>query len=167
MFLRRQVKWHLFKNFPQFIMIIVNRFSIVNEKEVDVFLELPCFLSDPTNVGNLISGPSAFSKPSLYTWKFLVHVLLKPSLKYIELHLTSTRVFLGGSDDREPDSNAGNLSSGPWVRKIRWRRGMATHSSALPGEIHKQRSLADYSLWGPKESDTTEQLKLSLSLISM
>ena len=130
-FLRRQVKWHLFKNFPQFIMITVKGFSIVNEEEVDVFLELPCFLRDPTNVDNLISGSSAFSKPSLYIWKFLVHVQLKPSLKDIELHLTSTRVFLGGSDDRESDSKVGNLSSGPWVRKIPWRRGMATHSSVL------------------------------------
>ena len=56
-------------------------FCIVNEAEVDVFLEFPCFLDKPTNVGNLISGSSAFSKSSLYTWKFSVHILLKPSLK--------------------------------------------------------------------------------------
>ena len=56
-------------------------FCKVNEAEVDVFLEFPCFLDKPTNVGNLISGSSAFSKSSLYTWKFSVHILLKPSLK--------------------------------------------------------------------------------------
>ena len=128
-----KVVWysHLFKNFPQFIMITVNGLSIVNEEEVDVFLELHCFLHDPTNVGNLISGSSDFLKPSLYIWKFLVQVLPKPSLKDLEHHLTSTRDFLGGSDDRESDCNAGNMRSGPWVRKIPWRRGMASYSSIL------------------------------------
>ena len=67
----------------------VKRFSTVNEAEVDVFLEFPCFLYDPTSVGNLISGSSAFSKPRLYIWKFLVHVLLKPRLKGFEHNLTS------------------------------------------------------------------------------
>ena len=62
----------------------VKGFIIVNEAKVDVFLEFPCFLYDPTNVGNLISGSSAFSKSSLYIWKFSVHVLLKPSLKDFE-----------------------------------------------------------------------------------
>jgi len=60
---------------------IVQGFSIVNETEVDVFLKFPCFLYDPVNVGNLISGSSAFSKPSLNIWKFSVHVMLKPSLE--------------------------------------------------------------------------------------
>ena len=60
---------------------IVQGFSIVNETEVDVFLKFPCFLYDPVNVGNLISGSSAFSKPSLNFWKFSVHVMLKPSLE--------------------------------------------------------------------------------------
>ena len=72
----------------QFVVFhTVNGFSIVNEAEVDVFLEFPCFLHDPTNVGNLISGFSASSKPSLYIWKFSVHVLLKPSLKDIKQKL--------------------------------------------------------------------------------
>ena len=62
----------------------VKGFSIVNEAEVKVSLELPFFLYDPMNVGNLISGSSAFSKPSLYVWKFLAHMLLKPSLKDFE-----------------------------------------------------------------------------------
>ena len=67
----------LFKSFPQFVTIhTVKDFSIVNETEVDVFLEFLCFLYDPENVGNLVSGSSAFSKSSLYAWKFSVHVML-------------------------------------------------------------------------------------------
>ena len=81
---------YLFKNFPQFVVIHKAKgFSIVNEAEVDVFLEFPCFLCVPADVGNLISDSSAFSKSSLYIWKFLVHVLLKPSLKNFEHNLTS------------------------------------------------------------------------------
>ena len=64
-------------------------FSVVDETEVNVFLEFPCFLYDPVNAGNLISGSSASSKPSLYIWKFLVHVLLKHSLKNFEHKLGS------------------------------------------------------------------------------
>ena len=79
---------HLFKNFPQFVVIhIVKGFSVVNE--TDVFLEFPSFLYDPVNVGNLISGSSAFSKPSLYIWKFSAHVLLKPSLEDFEHYLAT------------------------------------------------------------------------------
>ena len=70
--------FHLLKNFPQFIVIhIVKGFSVVNEAEVDVFLAISCFFYDPVDVGNLISGSSAFSKSSLNIWKFTVHVLLK------------------------------------------------------------------------------------------
>ena len=66
----------------QFVVIhTVKVFHVVNETEVDVFLEFPCFFYDPTDVGNLISVSSAFSKSSLYIWKFLVHIGLKPSLK--------------------------------------------------------------------------------------
>ena len=83
-FLKRQVRWsgsHLLNNFPQFIVIhTVKGFDKVNKAEVDVFLEFSCFLYGPTNVGNLTSGSSAFSKASLYIWKFSVHVLLKTSL---------------------------------------------------------------------------------------
>ena len=87
-----KVVWYsyLFKNFPQFVVIhIVKGFSIVNEAEIDVFLEFLCFLYDPTNVGNLISGSSASLKPNLYIWNFLVQVLLKPSLKDFEHKLAS------------------------------------------------------------------------------
>ena len=87
-----QVIWysHLLKNFPLFIVIhIVKAFGIVNKAEVDVFLELSCFFDDPTDVGNLISGSSAFSKTSLNIWKFMVHVLLKPGLENFKLYFTS------------------------------------------------------------------------------
>ena len=87
-----QVIWysHLFKNFPWFVVIhIVKGFSVVNEAEVDVFLEFSCFFYDPVNVGNLISGSSAFFKSSLNIWKFSVHVLLKPQLKNFEHYFTS------------------------------------------------------------------------------
>ena len=74
---------HLFKNFPQFVMIhTVKGFTVVNEIEVDVFLKFPCFLYDPENVENLISGSSSFSKPSLNFWKFLVCIMLKPHGKF-------------------------------------------------------------------------------------
>ena len=79
-----QVVWysHLFQNFPQFIVIHrVKGFGIVNEAEIDVFLELSCFFDDPADVGNLISGSSAFSKTNLNIWKFTVHILLKPCLE--------------------------------------------------------------------------------------
>ena len=73
---------HLFQNFPQFIVIhIVKGFDIVKKAETDIFLEFSCFFDDPADVGNLISGSSAFSKTSLNIWKFTVHVLLKPGLK--------------------------------------------------------------------------------------
>ena len=67
--------WYSFKNFPQFVMIhTVEAFGVVNKAEVDVCLELSCFFGDPTDVGNLISGSSAFSKTSLNIWKFTVHI---------------------------------------------------------------------------------------------
>ena len=85
-----KVVWysHLFQNFPQFVVIhTVKGFSVVNEAEVDVFLEFSCFFDDPADVGNLISGSSAFSKSNLNMWKFLVHILLKPSLENLSIIL--------------------------------------------------------------------------------
>ena len=76
--------------FPQFIVIhTVKGFGVVSEAEVDVFLEFSCFFNDLVDVGNLISGSSAYAKSSLYIWKFSVHILLKPSLKDFEEHLAS------------------------------------------------------------------------------
>ena len=81
---------HLLQNFPQFIVIrTVKGFGIVNKAEVDVFLELSCIFDDPADVGNLISGSSAFSKTSLNIWKFTVHVLLEPGLENFEHFFTS------------------------------------------------------------------------------
>ena len=92
-FLRRQVRCSAVANslrIFQFVLIhTVKCFSIVSEAEVDVFLKLPCFFCNPSDVGSLISGSSAFSKPSLYIWKFLIDVLMKPSLKDFEHNLAS------------------------------------------------------------------------------
>ena len=87
-----QVVWysHLFQNFPQFIVIhTVEGFGVVNKAEIDVFLELSWFFDDPADIGNLISGSSAFSKTRLNIWKFLVHVLLKSGLENFEHYFTS------------------------------------------------------------------------------
>ena len=79
---------HLFKNFPQFVVInTVRGFSIVNKAEVNIFWELSCSFFDPADVGNLISGSSALSKSSLNTWKFTVNILLKPDLENFEHYL--------------------------------------------------------------------------------
>ena len=81
---------HLLKNFPRFIVIhTVKGFDIVNKAEIDVFLELSYFFNDPVDVGNVISGSSAFSKTSLSIWNFMVHVLLKPGLENFEHYFTS------------------------------------------------------------------------------
>ena len=87
-----KVVWysHLLKNFSQFVVIhIVKGFGVVHKAEADIFLELSCFFDDPTDIGNLISGSSAFSKSSLNIWKFSVHVLLKPGLENFEHYFAS------------------------------------------------------------------------------
>ena len=87
-----KVVWccHLFNNFPQFVVIHrVKVFGIVNEAKVDIFLKLSCFLYDPVDVGNLISGSSAFSKTSLNIRRLTVHILLKPDLENFEHYFTS------------------------------------------------------------------------------
>ena len=93
----RQVRWSgipISKNFPQFVVIhTIKGFSVVNEAEVDVFLEFSCFFYDPMDVGNLISDTSAFSKSSWYIWNFLVHILLKPNLKNFEHLLTAAKAL--------------------------------------------------------------------------
>ena len=83
---------HLSQNFPQFVVIhTVKGLGVISKAEVDVFLELSWFFYDPADVGNLISGSSAFSKTSLNIWKFTVHVLLKPGLENFEHYFTSMR----------------------------------------------------------------------------
>ena len=81
---------HLLNNFPEFVVIhTVKGFGVVSKAEIVVFLELSCFFYDPTDVGNFISGSSAFSKSRLYIWKFMVHVLLKPGLENFEHYFAS------------------------------------------------------------------------------
>ena len=81
---------HLFKNFPQFVVIhTIKGFGIVNKMDVDVFLELSCFFNDPMDIGNLNSGFSALSKSSLNIWKFIAHIPLKPGLENFEHYFTS------------------------------------------------------------------------------
>ena len=80
---------HLFQNFPQFVVIhTVKAFGIDNKAEVDISLELSCFFNDPRDIDNLIPSSSGFSKTSLNTWKFMVHVLLKPGLENFEHYFT-------------------------------------------------------------------------------
>ena len=81
---------HFFQTFPEFVVIhTVKGFGIINKAEVDVFLKLSCFFNDPTDVGNLICGSSAFSKSNMNTWKFSVHILLKPGLENVEHYFGS------------------------------------------------------------------------------
>ena len=82
--------YHLFKNFPQFVVIHTFKdFGIVDKAEVDVFLELTCFFNDPTDIGSLISGSYSFPKSRLNIWKFMVQILLKPALENFEYYLAS------------------------------------------------------------------------------
>ena len=81
---------HLFQNFPAFVVVhTVKGSGIVNKAEVDIFLELSCSFDDPVDVGNLMSGSSAFPKTSLNIWNFMVHVFLKPDLENFEHYFTS------------------------------------------------------------------------------
>ena len=81
---------HHLKNVPQFVVILqVKDFGVVNKVEIDVSLKLSCFFNDPMDIGNLISGSSAFSKSILNIWKFTVHILLKPDLENFEHYFTS------------------------------------------------------------------------------
>ena len=86
-----QVVWysHLFKNLQFVVICTVKGFGVINKAEVDVFLELSCFFNNPTDVGNLTSGSSAFSKTSLNIRKFMVHVLLKPTMENFEHYFAS------------------------------------------------------------------------------
>ena len=110
-----QVVWysHLLKNFPQFIVIhTVKGFGTINKAKVDVFLVFSRFFSDPVDVGNLISGSSAFSKTSLNIWNFMVHVLLKPGLGNFEHYFT----LLSEQDPVSPPSQS--LPSGSFHKPL-------------------------------------------------
>ena len=108
---------HLFQNFPQCVVIhTIKGFGIVNVAEIDVFLESSCFFYDPTDVGNLISGSSAFSKPSLNISKLSVHKLLKPSLENFGHYFVSVG-FPCSSAGKESTCNAGDLGLIPGLRR--------------------------------------------------
>ena len=108
---------HLFQNFPQCVVIhTIKGFGIVNVAEIDVFLESSCFFYDPTDVGNLISGSSAFSKPSLNISKLSVHKLLKPSLENFGHYFVSVG-FPCSSAGNESTCNAGDLGLIPGLRR--------------------------------------------------
>ena len=173
-----QVVWysHLFQNFPQFIVIhTVKGFGVVNKAEIDVFLELFCFFHDLADVGNLISGSSAFSKTNLNIWKFTVHVLLKPGLDNFEHYFTSKcccQVASVVSDSvrrhrRQPtrlcppwDSPGKNTGVGCHFllqcMKVKEMSAILRSLVFLPGESQGRGSLVGCCLWGRTESDTTE-----------
>ena len=155
----------------------VEGFSIVDKTEVDVFLEFPCFLYDSENVGNLISGSPAFSKPSLDIWKFLIHKMLKARMQDFKYDLTSIRdeckcpvvwtffstTFLRTSlvaqmVKRLPTMQKTRVQS--LGREDLLEKEMATHSSILAWKIPWTEEPVGYSPWGRKESDTTEWLQL-------
>ena len=154
-----QVVWysHLFQNFPQFIVIhIIKGFTIVNEAEVDVFLEFSYFFYAPTDIGNLISGSSAFSKSSLNIWKFSVYILLKPSLKNFKHYFASmwdecnclvVWAIFGISFLRDWNETGIFQSCGNcWVFQICWHIECSTFtaSSFRIWNISKHRSLLLY-----------------------
>ena len=142
---------HLFKNFPQFVVIhTIKVFSIVNKAKVDVFLESPCFFYDPMNVGNLVSGSSAFSKSSLYIRKFSIHILLKPNLKNLEHNLALEHI--SGEKNglkryvhpnvhyraiyNRQDVNAGECPlTGEWIKKMCLIYTMEYYSAFKKNEI--------------------------------
>ena len=105
---------HLFKNFPQFIVTHTGKgFGIVNKAEIDVFLELSCFFDDPADVGNLISGSSAFSKSSLNIWKFSAHILLKSDLENLEPYFAS--MFSRGSSQTRDQTQVSHIAGGSFT----------------------------------------------------
>ena len=145
---------YLFQNFPQFLVIhTVKGFGIVNKAEIDVFLELSCFFDDPVDVGNLISGSSAFSKTSLNIWKFMVHVLLKPGLQNFEHYLLVCEMsaivqefehslalpFFGMASLVAQRLKHLPAMREMWVQSLGWEdpleKEMATHSSTLAWRI--------------------------------
>ena len=149
-----QVVWysHLLKNFPQFVVIhTVKDFGLVNKAKVDVFQELSCFFDDPADVGNLISGSSAFSKSSLNIRKFTIQVLLKPGLENFEHHFASvwdectcavvwtffgkTSINSGGSDGRVSVCNVGAPDSIPASGRSPGGDGNPFQSSCLENSM--------------------------------
>ena len=177
---------HLFKNLPQSVVVhTVKGFGVVNEAKVDAFLVLSCFFNNPTDVGYLISGSSAFSECSLKTWKFTVHVLLKPGLENFDHYFPSMWyecncvvvwtffgiAFLWDWNEIWPFPvlwATAEFSKFPYVMSMLFlcpslsvsifmsqRRQWHPTPVLLPGKPHGRRSLVGCSPWGREESDTT------------
>ena len=119
-------------------------------------MELSCFFYDPQYVGNLISGSSVFSKPNLDIWKFLVHIMLKPSMKDFKHDITSMGGFPDGSEVKASACNVGDLGLIPGSERSLGERKWRPTPVFLTGEFRGQRSLVGSSPWGCKESDMTE-----------
>ena len=151
-----QMVWysHLLQNFPQFVVIhTVKGFGIVN-KAVDVFLELFCFFDDPADVGNSISGSSAFSKSSLNIWKFTVHIMLKPGLENFEHYFTTFPLSIKCAPRR---TSWALMSVFPSLQLLKvlilyfqfTARPILTHSTVLgtPSILFLCRSFLDINTW--------------------
>ena len=118
------------------------------------FLELSCFFDDPADVGNLISGSSAFSKTSLNIWKFTVHILLKSGLENFKHYFTSVLASLVAQSVKNLPAVQETPRFDPWVGKISWRRKCQRTPVFVPGKSHGQRSLVGYSPRGSQKSRT-------------
>ena len=130
----------------------VEGFGVLNKAEIDVFLAFSCSVYDPADVGNLISGSSAFSKSSLNIWKFSVHVVLKHCLENFEHYFA--RVWASQVAQHLPAKGE------TWVKSLGQedpqRRKWQHTPVLLPGKFHGMKSLVGYSPWGHKELDMTE-----------
>ena len=135
--------WHSYvsKSFPKFVMIhTVKGFSVVNETEIDVFLKFPFFFYNPANVGNLNSSSSSFYKPTLDIWKFLVHIMLKPSMQDFKHDLTS----MGASLVAQTVKHLPAMWE-TWVPFLGQEDPLEKEMALLPGKSHGRRSLIGYS----------------------
>ena len=140
---------HIFKNFPQFVVIhTVKGFGLVNKAEIDVLLELSCFFNDLADVGNLISWPSVFSKTSLNIWKFMVHILLKFMVHILAWRILSIILLGKGEKERYTHLNAE-------FQKIAWRNKKAFLSDQCK-EIEENNRMGKTRDLFKKISDTKE-----------
>ena len=140
---------HIFKNFPQFVVFhTVKGFGVVNKAEVDVSLGLSCFFDDPTDVGNLISGSSVFSKSSLNIWNFMVHILLKFMVHILACRILSIILLGKGEKERYTHLNAE-------FQKIAWRNKKAFLSDQCK-EIEENNKMGKTRDPFKKISDTKE-----------
>ena len=152
---------HLFQNFSQFVVThTVKGFSIVNEAEIDVFLELSCFFDDPADVGNLVSGSSAFSKTSLNIRKFMVHILLKRGLENFKHYFTSMcccSVTSVVSDSVQPHRWQPTRLLRPWDSPGK-NTGVGCHFLLQCMKVKSESKVAQSSPWRPHGLQPTRLL---------